>query len=103
MTYRAKPYENPFKADGTPNFGSSTTLALKQIGNLLEGIDNSLYTQNQIKINSGLNLAYKVLPSLTLSNRFGIDVASNTYQHWINPGSYYGSLQTFNAGENREN
>ena len=103
MTYRAKPYEDPYKADGSLNFGSSTTLALKQIANLLEGIENSLYTQNQIKVNSGLNLAYKLLPSFTVANRFGIDVASNVYQHWINPGSYYGSLQSFNAGENREN
>jgi TonB-linked SusC/RagA family outer membrane protein len=30
MTYRAKPYENPYNADGSPNFGTNTTLALKQ-------------------------------------------------------------------------
>jgi TonB-linked SusC/RagA family outer membrane protein len=103
MTYRAKPYENPYKPDGTLNYGSSTNLALKQIANLLEGIENSTYTQNQIKVNSGLNLSYRVLPSITIGNRFGFDVSSNVYQHWINPGSYYGSLQTFQAGENREN
>ncbi len=102
LTYRAKPYEKPYKPDGSLNYGSNTTLALKQVANLLEGIENSSYTQNQIKLNAGLNLAYKVLPSVTLSNRFGIDASSNVFQHFVNPGSYYGSFQTFNAGENRE-
>lgn len=104
MTYRAKPYENPFKADGTYNYGTSTTMAPKGVATLLEGIDNSLYTQNQIKVNSGLTVGYKVLPSLTLRNTFGIDVSSNTYQHWIKAGSFYGSSSAvlFQEGENRE-
>ena len=102
MTFRAKPYENPYNADGSLRFGTNTTANLRQIANLLEGIENSLYTQNQIKVNTGLNLAYRVLPNLTLSNRFGIDASSNVYQHWINPASFYGSLQSFQNGENRE-
>ncbi|ANE52230.1 hypothetical protein SY85_18795 [Flavisolibacter tropicus] len=102
MTYRAKPYENPYKADGSLNYGTSTTLALKQVANLLEGIENTVYTQNQIKVNSGLTLSYKVVPSLTLRNTLGIDASSNVYQHWINPGSFYGAGSTYNAGEDRE-
>lgn len=93
MTYRAKTYENPYKADGTPNYGTNTTLALKQVGNLLEGIQNSSLTQKQIKINTGLSVAYRVLPYLTLKNTFGVDVASDLWQRYIVPGSYIGTLQ----------
>jgi TonB-linked SusC/RagA family outer membrane protein len=102
MTFRAKPYENPYNPDGSLNYGASTTLALKQVANLLEGIHNTQYTQKQIKANSGLTVAYRVLPSLTLKNTFGIDVTTDLDQHYINPKSYYGSLQTFQAGEDRE-
>jgi hypothetical protein len=34
MTFRAKTYENPYKSDGSLNFGSSTNMALKQVANL---------------------------------------------------------------------
>lgn len=102
MIYRAKPYENPYKADGTLNFGTSTSLSLKQIANLLEGIQNSQWTQNQVKVHAGINLGYKIVPGVTLKNTFGIDVASDLYQHFIQPGSYYGSLVTYNSGEDRE-
>lgn len=103
MTFRAKPYENPYKTDGSLNFGPSTTLSLKQVANLLEGMENYLYTQNQIKINAGLTVAYRVLPSVTLKNTFGIDAASDIFQHYINPKSYYGTaVPSFNLGEDRE-
>ena len=97
MTYRAKTYENPYRADGSIIYGTNTTLALKQVGNLLEGIQNSSLQQKQIKITSGLTLAYKILPSLTLKNTFGVDVSTNLWQRYIVPGSYIGSLQTFGA------
>ncbi|HVG41945.1 MAG TPA: SusC/RagA family TonB-linked outer membrane protein, partial [Chitinophagaceae bacterium] len=102
MTYRAKPYENPYKTDGSLNFGPNTTLALTQVANLMEGIENSYYRQNQIKVNAGLTIGYKIIPSVTLKNTFGIDAASDLFQHFINANSYYGSLQTFQSGENRE-
>ncbi len=104
MTYRAKPYENPYKADGTLNYGANTTLALKQVANLLEGIENSDYTRKQFKFNGGLTLAYKILPNLTLRNIIGLDMASEIWQHYINPRSFYGTSQGFagNAGEDRE-
>jgi TonB-linked SusC/RagA family outer membrane protein len=103
MTYRAKPYENPYNPDGKLNFGTSTPLALKQVANLLEGIEATTYTQNQVKINSGLTLAYKVLPTLTVRNVLGVDLSSNLYQFFIDPASFYGTAtSTFNQGENRE-
>ncbi|MBL7741249.1 MAG: SusC/RagA family TonB-linked outer membrane protein [Chitinophagaceae bacterium] len=97
MAWRAKPYENPYRADGSLIFGANTTLALKQIGNVLEGIDNSLLRQNQVKINSGLTVAYKLLPYITLKNTLGLDVADDRWQRFINPASYIGSLQTLGA------
>jgi TonB-dependent SusC/RagA subfamily outer membrane receptor len=98
MTYRAKTYENPYRADGSIIFGASTPLALRQVGNLLEGIQNSKRDLNQVKLNSGLTVAYKVLPSLTLQNTFGIDVSSDQNSRYINPASYIGSLQQFQSG-----
>ncbi len=98
MTYRAKTYENPYKADGSLNFGTSTQLALRQVANLLEGIQNSQRNTDQIKLNSGLSLGYKILPTLTLKNIFGIDVAQETQERYINANSLIGSLQTFNSG-----
>jgi TonB-linked SusC/RagA family outer membrane protein len=102
MTYRAKTYENPYKPDGTLNYGANTTLALKQVANLLEGIQNSSLTQKQIKANSGLTLAYKLLPSVTLKNTVGIDLTTDLWQRFINPSSYIGSLQSFQSGLDAE-
>ena len=103
MAWRAKPYENPYKPDGTLNFGANTTLALKQIANVLEGIENSTWRQNQIKINSGLTLQYRLFPTFTVRNTVGLDVSDDRWQRFINPASYVGSLQAFGgAGINSE-
>lgn len=98
MTYRAKTYENPFNPDGSLRFGASTSLNLRQVANLLERIQNAQLTRRQIKINAGLNLAYKILPSLTFKNVFGIDVSSDQSSRYINPNSFVGSLQQFQSG-----
>lgn len=98
IVWRAKPYENPYTSTGGIIFGASTTLAPKVIGNTLEGIQNSYWQNRQIKINSGLNLAYKLFPSVTVKNTTGIDVASDLGLRSINANSYIGSLQTFNSG-----
>ncbi|WP_207495162.1 SusC/RagA family TonB-linked outer membrane protein [Aridibaculum aurantiacum] len=95
MAFRAKPYENPFKPDGTYNWGANTTLALRQVGNLLEGIENTTWDLNQIKINSGLTVNYKLFPTVTLMNRLGVDVRSEYHQRFVNPNSYIGTLQQF--------
>ena len=98
MSWRAKPYEYPYKPDGTPNFGASTGLSQKTIGTAIEGVQNSTWTQTQIKINGGLTLMYRIVPSLTIKNVFGVDVNDDRYQRWIKPDSYIGSLQTFQKG-----
>lgn len=102
MSWRAKPYENPYRADGSLIYGANTTLALKQIGNVIEGIENSMWQRNQIKMNSGLTLAYKLFPSFVLKNTLGIDVSDNRWQRFITPLSYIGSLQSFQSGLNSE-
>lgn len=102
MTYRAKTYENPFRADGTIITGANTPLALRQVGNLLDGIANTKSSLNQIKVNSGLTIAYKILPSLTLQNTFGIDVSNDDRSRYINAASYWGSLQQFQSGLTQE-
>ena len=93
MAWRAKPYENPYNPDGSIIFGASTSLAKKEIGNVLEGMENSLWRQNQIKVNSGLTFAYRLFPAITIKNTFGIDVADDRWQRWIRANSYVGSLQ----------
>lgn len=98
MTFRAKPYENPFKADGTPNFGVSTSLNNKVVANLLEGIQNSTWRQNQIKANSGLTIQYRLTDKVTFRNIVGLDVSSDNFTRFVVPNSYIGSLQTFNSG-----
>ena len=98
MSWRAKPYENPYKPDGSLNYGGSTGLNQRTIATALEGIENSTWTQNQIKLNSGLTVAYKIAPFLTLKNVFGVDVNDDRYQRWIKPDSYIGSTQTFGRG-----
>jgi TonB-linked SusC/RagA family outer membrane protein len=99
MIYRAKPYEIPYKADGTLNFGGGgTNYNLKTVANLLEGIQHSSYAHKQIKLNSGLNLSYNILDNLVFKNVFGIDVGSNQLERYIDPGSYVGSIQTFQNG-----
>jgi TonB-linked SusC/RagA family outer membrane protein len=98
MAWRAKPYENPYRPDGTIIWGPSTALAPRAIGNLIERSDNSIWTDKQMKAVSGLTLAYKILPVLTLKNTSGIDASQNMGQAFINPNSYVGSLQSYQAG-----
>ncbi len=98
MTFRAKTYENPYKPNGSLNFGASTPLAYKQVANLLETQQNSSRTSKQIKINTGLTIGYKILPSLTFQNTFGLDVNSTEDSRYINANSYIGSLQNFQNG-----
>lgn len=98
MSWRAKPYENPYRSDGSIIFGPNTALNPRQIGNVLESIDNSLWNQNQLKINTGLTLTYKILPSLTFKNIFGLDAAFDRGLRGIRAASYIGSLQTLNNG-----
>ena len=98
MVWRAKPYENPYRADGTLIWGASTSANPRAIGNLIERSNNSTWEDRQFKANGGLTLAYKLLPSLTVKNTTGVDFTGNYGQGWINANSYVGSLQTFQSG-----
>jgi len=98
MSWRSKPYENPYRADGSVIFGASTALNPKVIGTAIEGVENSTWDDNQLKINSGLSLSYRLAKSLTLRNVLGIDANGDRYQRWIKPDSYIGSVQTFGKG-----
>ena len=102
MTYRAKTYENPYNPDGSLNFGSSTNLSLKQVANLMEGIQNSSRGIDQIKGNASAVVAYKLFPTVSIKNNLGLDVGSNYNNRYIKPNSYIGQLQTFNAGLTQE-
>jgi len=98
MSWRAKPYENPYRADGTLIFGPSTAQVPKAMANLIERSNNSLWIDNQIKAVTGLTLAYRIIPTLTIKNTSGLDAALNFAQASINAKSYVGSLQSFQAG-----
>lgn len=103
IVWRAKPYENPYGGPGgSLLFGAQTATFLKQIGNAIEGANNSTWTDKQIKINSGITTAYKLLPYLTIKNTFGVDIGSEYAQRSINANSYVGSLQTFQSGYDAE-
>jgi TonB-linked SusC/RagA family outer membrane protein len=98
MVWRAKPYENPYRADGTLIFGASTATVPKAIGNLIERSNNSTWIEKQMKVNAGLTLAFKPVSFLTLKNTTGVDGAMFYAQGAIDPNSYVGSLQTYQAG-----
>jgi TonB-linked SusC/RagA family outer membrane protein len=98
MSWRAKPYENPYNSTGGLNFGATAALAPKAIANLLDRAQNSSWIDNQIKVNSGLTLAYKLFPFLTIKNTLGLDLAIESATGTINANSYTGSLQTYQSG-----
>jgi len=98
MTYRAKTYENPYKPDGTLNWGASSSMAYKQVANLLEGLQNTTRGYDQIKMVGNGLLAYKLFPTLTVRNNLGVNASSNYVNRYVNADSYIGSLQSFQSG-----
>jgi len=98
MTYRAKTYENPYKPDGTLNWGASSSMAYKQVANLLEGLQNTTRGYDQIKMVGNGLLAYKLFPTLTVKNNLGVNASSNYINRYVNADSYIGSLQSFQSG-----
>jgi TonB-linked SusC/RagA family outer membrane protein len=98
MTYRAKTYENPYKPDGTLNWGASSSMAYKQVANLLEGLQNTTRGYDQIKMVGNGLLAYKLFPTLTVRNNLGVNASSNYINRYVNADSYIGSLQSFQSG-----
>lgn len=103
MVYRAFPYDNPYKEDGTLNFGGgSTALNNKALANLLESNLSTRDNYKQIKLNTGLTLSYEILDGLIAKNVLGVDMSSSLRETYIDPGSYRGSVQTHNKGFARE-
>lgn len=103
MIYRGKPYDYPYLADGSLNFGSGgTNLNPKGIANVLDAMQNSRWNENRWKINTGLNLSYKITDDLTLRNVLGVDADNTLNEYYVNPDSYRGTLQTNLSGIARE-
>ncbi len=98
MTYRAKTYENPYKPDGTLNWGASSSMAYRQVANLLEGLQNTKRGYDQIKMVGNGLLAYKLFSTLTVRNNLGVNASSNYVNRYVNADSYIGSLQSFQSG-----
>jgi TonB-linked SusC/RagA family outer membrane protein len=102
MTYRAKTYENPYNLDGSLRFGASSSMAYRQVANLLEGLQNTTRGYDQIKMVGNGLLAYKLFPTLTVRNNLGVNASSNYINRYVNADSYVGSLQLFQAGVAQE-
>lgn len=98
MTYRAKTYENPYNLDGSLRFGASSSMAYRQVANLLEGLQNTVRGYDQIKMVGNGLLAYKLFPTLTVRNNLGVNASSNYINRYVNADSYVGSLQSFQNG-----
>ena len=98
MTYRAKTYENPYNLDGSLRFGASSSMAYRQVANLLEGLQNTVRGYDQIKMVGNGLLAYKLFPTLTVRNNLGVNASSNYINRYVNADSYIGSLQSFQNG-----
>jgi TonB-linked SusC/RagA family outer membrane protein len=102
MTYRAKTYENPYNLDGSLRFGASSSMAYRQVANLLEGLQNTTRGYDQIKMVGNGLLAYKIFPTLTVRNNLGVNASNNYINRYVNADSYIGSLQSFQSGVAQE-
>lgn len=102
MTFRAKTYENPYNLDGSLRFGASNSMAYRQVANLLEGLQNTTRSFDQIKMVGNGLLAYKLFPTLTVRNNLGVNASSNYVNRYVNADSYIGSLQLFQSGVAQE-
>jgi hypothetical protein len=102
MTFRAKTYENPYNLDGSLNFGANSTMALRNVANLIEGLQNTSRTFDQIKLVGNGLLAYKILPTVSGINNLGVSTSNNFIRRYVNPNSFVGSRQLFQSGVTQE-
>ena len=102
LTFRALPYQNPYRPDGSLAFGPSTNYKPTQVANAIEARDNTTITYRQLKINSSFSATYNFTDYLSLKNTSGVDLSDNVYQRFVNPDSYRGSLEAFNSGSDQE-
>lgn len=102
IVWRAKPYEDVYKGDGTYDFGASTGLTPRTIANAIERQQNSIYRQRDLRILGGLGLKYEIIKGLVLRNNFGVDMTNSQGMYSIKANSYVGSTQTNNSGFHTE-
>jgi TonB-linked SusC/RagA family outer membrane protein len=102
IVWRAKPYEAIYKDDGSTDFGASSALAPRNIANILERQDNSIYRQRDLRILGAAGLKFEIMKGLNVRNNFGVDLNYSQGMYSINPDSYIGSLQTNNSGFHTE-
>jgi TonB-linked SusC/RagA family outer membrane protein len=104
IVWRAKPYEQIWKNDGSLDVGTSAALAPKNIANILDRQENTIYRQTDLRILGALGLKYEIVPGLSLRNNFGVDINYSQGMYSIKPDSYVGSTQTNgNSGYHTEN
>ncbi|MCY4780770.1 SusC/RagA family TonB-linked outer membrane protein [Sphingobacterium sp. UT-1RO-CII-1] len=103
MIYRAKPYDNPYREDGSLNYGGGGgMLNNKSVANVLENNMNTRDHVRRVKLNASVNLEYTFLNDFKIKNILGIDATDALRSTYINPDSYRGSLQTYQSGYARE-
>lgn len=103
IIWRAKPYEQVYKADGTLDFGASTATAPKSIANTIERQQATIYREKTLRVFGSLGLEYEIIKGLNLRNNFGVDLYFSTSMYEIRPNTYSGSLQTpGNSGTHQE-
>ena len=94
IIWRAKPYEQVYKPDGTLDFGASTATAPKSIANAVERQQSTTYKENGLRAFGSLGLQYDIVKGLSVKNNLGIDIYMNTRMYEIKPDTYSGSLAT---------
>lgn len=103
IIWRAKPYEQVYKADGTLDFGASTATAPKTIANTIERQQSTIYREKTLRAFGSLGLEYEIIKGLNIRNNFGVDLYFSTSMYEIRPNTYSGSLQTpGNSGTHQE-
>jgi TonB-linked SusC/RagA family outer membrane protein len=92
IVWRAKPYEQVYKPDGTLDFGASTALAPKAIANAIERQQATIYRENGLRLFGGVDLQYEVLKGLSIKNKLSADIYVNNSLYEVKANTYSGSL-----------
>jgi TonB-linked SusC/RagA family outer membrane protein len=92
IVWRAKPYEQVYKPDGTLDFGTSTALAPKTIANAIERQQSIIYKEKGLRVYGALSLQYDIMKGLSLKNNLGADIFTNSSMYEVKANTYSGSL-----------
>ncbi len=103
VIWRAKPYEQVYKTDGSLDFGSHTALAPKLIANNIERQQNVINKERGLRVFGALGLQYEIIKGLNVKNNFGVDMYVNSRLYEIKANSYSGTLVSpSNSGIHQE-